>query len=169
MSQHFSVTPVEPWRISWLGLYQVGSKKLAVLQNTVKVCIKGSKKNNFVWLERDGMTKRGVCSSACCPMRTECWGVETAHWARMSAIHSRQDAAPICPQLTATTPLSTASLLPPTLQGQWKPSCCTPTVCFHTSYCSHTHGEGGRSVHVSLRGNFDLNEYLWGFLLLLLF
>lgn len=94
---------------------------------------KRKQKSPFVWLERDGMTERGVCSFACCPMWIECRGVETAHWARMSAIHSRQDAAPICPQLTATALLSTASLPPPTLQGQWKPSHCTHTVYFNTS------------------------------------
>lgn len=122
VSQHFSLTPVEPWRISCLGFYQIGSNKLAVLQNTVKVCLKGRKKKAHLSVRSVWMTERGVCSSACHPMWIECRGVETAHWARMLAIHSRQDAAPIYPQLPATAALPTYSLLPPTLRSQWKPS-----------------------------------------------
>lgn len=50
----------------------------------------------------------------CLPLWIECRGVETAHWARMFAIHSRPSAAAICPQLAATAVICTSSLLQPT-------------------------------------------------------
>lgn len=55
-----------------------------------------------------------ACSSSCHPLWIECRGVETAHWARMFAIHSRTNAAAICPQLTATAVICSSPLLPPT-------------------------------------------------------
>lgn len=76
-----------------------------------------------------------ACSSACHPLWIECRGVETAHWARMFAIHSGQNAAAICPQLTATAVICSSSLLQPTNPLEPvetlplnPPLCCSPSA-----------------------------------------
>lgn len=82
-----------------------------------------------------------ACSPACHPLWIECRGVETAHWARMFAIHSRPNAAAICPQVAATAVICTSSLLQPTdplepvetLPLTPTPPPSTPFLCFNSS------------------------------------
>lgn len=94
--------------------YHVDSNKLAMLQNNAKLWWKMEAKKPVPLAGERLDACSSACSSACHPLWIECRGVETAHWARMFAIHSGQNAAAICPQLTATAVICSSSLLQPT-------------------------------------------------------